>query len=261
VNFNVITGLPRSGSTLLCNLLNQRPDTYASSTSALPQVANGIATVLTNSPEETSRLENIPGTDDHHVRIVRNLIEGWHDTDKPVVFDKSRGWARNALLLHSAIPDAGIIVTVRDPREVLASIERRNRETGVYEPGGDLFARCNTQVAENGLVGGPIGGVEDLIRRKLPNVEFVTYDQFVAAPARTMATIEKVCGLEPHEYDFDNVESTATDADVVYRNKFPHKGSGPVKPVESGWSDVIPDDIAKGTLARWPLFCSTFGYR
>jgi hypothetical protein len=34
-----------------------------------------------------------------------------------------------------------------------------------------------------------------------------------------------------------------------------------VKAVESDWRDVISEDIAQGTLARWPLFCSTFGYR
>lgn len=260
MRFHVVTGLPRSGSTLLCNILNQRDDTFASSTSALPGALGGIADLMTKSPEETSRLANIPGTAEHHVRIGRALVEAWHETDAPVVFDKSRGWARLSLLLRQVAPESGIVVTVRDPREVLASIERRNAQTGMYEAGRSLFDACNQHVSENGLVGGPISWVEDLIRRKLPNVCFVDYDALCAAPDKVLAKVEATCQLEPFTYDFESVEPTATDLDPLYRNKFPHDGSGPVKRSDSDWREVITDDIAQGTLQRWPLFCRTFGY-
>lgn len=260
MKFHVVTGLPRSGSTLLTNILNQRPDTYASSTSVLPAALRSLSEILSNSPEETSRLENIPGTAKHHVEIGRSLLQSWHDTNAQVVFDKSRGWTQLALMLRSIVPDAGMIVTVRDPRDILASIERQNAKTAMYKIGKTLFDECNKHVAEDGIVGAPIKGVEDLIRRNLPNVYFVDYQALCSSPATVMAKIEATCQLEPHQYSFDNVESLATDLDSIYRNKFPHDASGPVVASAADWREVISDDIAKGTLDRWPLFCRTFGY-
>ena len=37
-NFNIITGMPRSGSTLLCNILSQNPAFHAGATSPLPEM-------------------------------------------------------------------------------------------------------------------------------------------------------------------------------------------------------------------------------
>ena len=37
-----VAGLPRSGSTLLCNILMQNPAIYASATSGIPEVLRGI---------------------------------------------------------------------------------------------------------------------------------------------------------------------------------------------------------------------------
>ena len=51
-----ITGLPRSGSTLLCNVLNQNPEFYAGSTSPLPALVNTLVNCLSNSPEVQAAL-------------------------------------------------------------------------------------------------------------------------------------------------------------------------------------------------------------
>ena len=260
MNFHVITGLPRSGSTLLCNILNQRSDSFASSTSALPAALSSISTLLSNSPEETSRLANIAGTEENHLRIGRSLIETWHDTDAINIFDKSRGWSSQSLMLRSVAPESGIIVTVRDPRNILASIERQNAKTGLYNTGKSLFEICSKHVSDEGLIGAPIKGIEDLIRRNIPNVCFVEYEKLCSNPSEILRNIELVCKLEPHVYDFNNVESLATDLDVLYRNKYLHQTSSKVETSYSDWKDTISDDIANGTIERWPFFSKTFNY-
>ena len=55
-SFNVVCGLPRSGSTLLCNLLNQNPEVYASSTSIVPVILGSTSNIISNSPEFKSLL-------------------------------------------------------------------------------------------------------------------------------------------------------------------------------------------------------------
>jgi len=85
--------------------------------------------------------------------------------------------------------------------------------------------------------------------------------QLTAAPERALRSVEQAFSLPEFDYDFEDVEPTATDLDSLHRGKYPHDGSGPVKARHNDWSDVISDDIAKGSLQRWPMFCRTFGYQ
>ena len=259
--FHVVAGLPRSGSTLLCNILNQRDDTYASSTSSLPAACVGLAQLFSSTAEETSRLANIQNTEEHHKYILKNLMHSWHDTEMPVVFDKGRGWAKHNLLLQSASPESAMIVLVRDPRDVFASTERRNRETGIYNSGTHLDETASKMLSPEGLIGGPISFVEDLLARQMPNVLFVPYNQLASAPQHAMSVIETHCSLTPFDYDFLNVEASATDLDALYRGKFPHTGAGEVKPSASDWRQVLPEELGTKIINRWPLYCSTFGFR
>jgi hypothetical protein len=115
-------------------------------------------------------------------------------------------------------------------------------------------------MSETGLVGSTIQGIEDLLRRRLDRVVFVEYGALVSNPEGSLRKVESVCGMDSYPYDFVNVEPTATDLDELYRNKFPHEGSGSVKPGSGQWSDVISADIGRASLERWPLFSRTFGY-
>lgn len=267
MRFATIAGLPRSGSTLLCNLLAQRPDVHVSSTSALPAVVSQVSTLLTNSPEVTSDLLNVPGARERNIVAMRAFIEAWYpDTDDKLVIDKSRGWGYAFLLLQRLFPDVRIIATIRDPREVFASVERAHRASAEFGPHNPLTETARQMLSPQGLIGGPITWTEDLVRRR-PCTEsgeaalmVLSYDSLGAAPEMMMRNVDHHLGLEPFDYDFESVQSTATDEDVLYRFKYPHDGSGPVKPRPSGWQDVISDDIASQIRDRWPFFFQTFGY-
>lgn len=259
--FHVIAGLPRSGSTLLCNLLAQRPETHVSSTSALPRALLGMSQLFTQSPEVTSDLLNVPGTQERPARVMRSIVESWYsDVEADVVVDKSRGWGQSALLLGRLLPEAVILVTVRDPREVIASIERQHRATAEYGSHDSFESRNQQMLSAEGLVGGPIAWCEDMIRRKLPNVKFVRYTSLVADTRHEMRDIDRRLGLEEFDYDINDVVSVATDADALYRFKYPHDGSGQVAARGADWSDVMSDETAQRIVQAWPLYSSTFGF-
>jgi len=255
-----MAGLPRSGSTLLCNLLDQHPDVYVSSTSALPRALNGIAELFGNSPEITSDLLNVPGSRDREVAVLQGIIENWHPNDLPVVIDKSRGWAANEMLLRRLRPDSRMLVTVRDPRDAFASTEKRLAETAEFGVTSTMMDRASQQFSEDGLFGLPIKHIEDLLRRSVPGNFYVPFEAFVAEPKELMAEVLDYLELEPFEFDFDNVESAATDADELYRFRYPHVGAGKVAPVESNWESVIGAEVGQAIADRWPTFMSGFGY-
>ena len=78
-SFNVICGLPRSGSTLLCNVLNQNPEIYASSTSIVPVLINSITNLITNSAEvKGAYIRNANETQNLIDRTLRGIINNWY---------------------------------------------------------------------------------------------------------------------------------------------------------------------------------------
>lgn len=94
INIKFVAGLPRSGSTLLCSILDQSKETYIEGTSGLfglilstleNCLGNGSrAFYIHQQNRETKTLE----------QVLPNIINGFYnDVDcNKVVIDKSRGW-------------------------------------------------------------------------------------------------------------------------------------------------------------------------
>lgn len=261
MKLHALAGLPRSGTTLLGNVLAQHPDVHVSGTSALPLCVEQIVNVLSTAPEVQSDLANVPGAYERYVAAMRSFCEGWYG-GQGTVFDKGRGWVMHRALLEQLFPGSQLVVCVRDPRDVVASIERQNRETAAFNSplGREITRSTELAMRPDGMVGGPCRFVEDLIRRNYDGVQFVRYESFVRDPYITVERIVSACGLAPFEFDYDGVENQASDLDALYLNKFPHDGSGAIKPTGRSWHDVLDPQIAARIAASYPLYMQTFSY-
>ena len=263
---HVITGLPRSGSTLLCNILNQNPGFLATSTSELPMFLSQITHSWTGSIDVKNELNrDREATERKMLRTMRAYVEAWHKSDK-LVFDKSRGWSNNILMLHKLFPEAKALVMVRDLRNVFASIEKQHRKFPLLDDAQDLrsktlYTRADLMFGPEGVVGGPIIGIEDIIRRKHKNILFIRFEDFVKNPSGYMNSIYKFLGKDLFEHDFDNIKNTATDPDGFYLHKYPHEGSGKVESSDpEEWKSFVSDDLAKTIMERFADFNRHFEY-
>lgn len=268
--FHAIAGVPRSGSTLLANLLNQRPDAYASSTSHVPQALNALSMLAGTSPEVKSALiHGRARTDAGLAAAMRGYVEGWYVGETRgdrVVFDKSRLWNHSARLFETLWPEGVIVVCVRDLRDVLASAEKQHARTALYDDSPNplaksLLGRADALFGPEGVIGQAVLGVDDLLRRKPASVHVVKYEDMIAHPKTTMAALAEECGLEPFAHDFENVKATAEDVDGLYLHKWPHVGSGKVAAPAGSWREWVSDDIAQQVLLRYPGYSTTFGYK
>ena len=193
-----IGGMPRAGSTLLCDILNQNPQFTASSTSPLSTFAGGLVQSWSNSVEVKAELNiNREKTEDKVRTSLRAFIETWHDGE--VVFDKSRGWNINSLLFFDLYPESRIIVPVRDLRAIMASCEKQHRKTPMFDDspnalGKTLMGRASYLFADEGLIGKSLMGVEDMVRRNDPRVVFVQYETLVEEPESTMKKLYEALG-------------------------------------------------------------------
>lgn len=267
--FHVITGLPRAGSTLLCNILNQNPKFWASSTSSLPGLLNGISNYWGSSIEVRSLLNTKPkDTQNRMEKATRALVSAWHEqADKRnIIFDKSRGWTHNALMLKQLYPNAKIIVCVRDLRNVFSSMEKQHRKNPLLNVEGTnldraIFNRADRAFSDNGVIGNPLLGIADIIRRKIPDVVYVQSEALTFDPEQVMRQLYKQLGEPYYKHDFKNIKDTSEDPDGFYLGKYPHEGSGEVKannPHE--FIEYVSKDILDLIMQKFQWYNQYFGY-
>jgi sulfotransferase len=266
-SFNVITGMPRSGSTLLCNILNQNPQFYASSTSPLPELFGSHINKISNCAEVQSALINDPeGTTRRVNKMFVEMVNAWYDGHEEHVFDKSRGWSFNTLLLQKLFSNIKIIATVRDLRNVFGSVEKQHRETPAFDLATNpnektINARADTMLAPDGFIGQCVVGLEDLIARTPANVFILQYESFTLDPAAKLKEIYNFLELPYFAHDFEDVKSTANDVDALYLNKFPHEGTGKVEPTNrQEWKEYLTPELGNLIYNRYPAYNAAHGY-
>jgi sulfotransferase len=249
---------------LLCNVLNQNPRFHASSTSCVAQTISAASAFLSQQDEMKSALaHDKEGTERRVVATLRGMMESWYsETIEPVVFDKSRAWNHNALLLEQLYPDAKLVIVVRDLRAVFASIEKQHRKNPALMVGARTVAQKAATMFERpgGMIGGPICGIEDILRRSPDNIVLIKYESLVANPKIVLRNLYNDIGEEWFDHDLDNVESVAIELDALWLNKYPHEGSGKIEARDEQWSDWISPDIASGIMQQFSAFNGAFGY-
>lgn len=226
-----IAGLPRAGSTLLCQILNSNPKFHVTPTSG---VLDMLKTMRSNfSTNMTFRAQNRLEIYENFRHGLRGFLEGYF-YDSEVVFDKNRAWTGNLTLLDNILEnkDSKIIWLYRDPVEIVSSIEAQYQKTYLLEnmdesasPGAfmTLERRISTYTAAEGLIGFPIESLKDAFEMGFGNrILFIKYFDLTNNPKETLDRIHEFIGEESYEYDLKNIKQSTWEFDGVYNYKFPH---------------------------------------
>jgi sulfotransferase len=231
---NLIAGLPRSGSTLLCNLLNMNPEFHATPTSYTIDILRNIRSTFSNNvtAKTHDRLEEMDS--------IRNGMKGFLDgfySDKEVVFDKCRGWTSQLPLLDEILghKDTKIIWTYRNPVEVVSSIERRYMDTLLLENADEsaganfttLNGRIDAFINDGSIVAQPVWLLDDAINRMGlgDRIMIVKYWDLTNNTQETLNRIHHFIGEEAFEYDkedFSDLKQSTKEFDGLYNYKFMH---------------------------------------
>src|SRR5262249_25036467 len=121
MKLHFISGLPRSGSTLLAALLRQNPSIYHTGMSSpLAQIVMKVQQAKSRGSEGSVLID-----DKRRKRVLRGLFANYYSGNVGnVVLDTNRAWCAKMPLLAELFPDAKVICTVRDVRWILNSIEK-----------------------------------------------------------------------------------------------------------------------------------------
>ena len=264
---HAIAGLPRSGSTALGAILSQNPAFYVSPTSLLCHTIDTIRKGYSGSPEFKAMLARGEG-EARLEKAIRAFVRGWYPMPK-VIFDKGRGWGHNALVLKKLFPSSKIILCVRDLRAIFGNIEKHEAKsplltTATTPVEQTQYDRADKMFSSQGLVGMPLNGIEDALRKRHSHVYICQYEPFVEDPEKTIHDIYGFLGEKKFKHDFKNIPEETEDSgvyDALLLNKFPHKVRKEVKkPDVNEWKKFISKDIADLISRRYEGYQKTFGF-
>jgi hypothetical protein len=257
MNINAITGLPESGGALLCNLLNQNPAFHAVNSSVLSELVSNIVKAWSHSPKIKAELDADKEATENKLReSIKAFCDTWYlRAEDKSVFDRSSKWAYNVMALREIYSNAKVIVTIRDLRNVFASVEKQLRKNPLLDAAESfnmktIWARADAIFSPNGIVGSCIDGILDIYRRKLP-VYLFKYERFVDQPALVMNELYTYLEIEPIEHDFVNIINTTKEPDA-----------GSIKPLaRDEWKNFMNEELAQTITQRFQAYNETFGYR
>lgn len=214
--YHFITGLPRSGSTLLSSILRQNPRFHASITDPLATLVRGV---IEHSQDAPGMKAEVPI--ERRKNMVRALVDGYYqDTDKEVIFNTNRAWTLLTGVTKDLYPNSKHIVCVRDLNWVLDSFEcahRRNPFSTNTVTGGlssTVYQRVDSLMGESGVVGFPYVGIRQAITGPEQSLLFLLeYDDLCKNPKAMMQALYAFIGEPYFEHDFDNVEASWDEYD------------------------------------------------
>ncbi len=207
-----IAGLPRAGSTLIANILKQNPKIHGEAVSSLSSIFGSInaswATLETN--QEYPNYQAKTG-------VLSAIMQGYyHHIDKPVIFDKDRGWIPLLASVEAVLQrQVKIIVCVRNPAEILASFERLRKENPLFFTRADLTLREGSSIASRAYYyAGPDGAMgqahrhikDAIIMGYLDRFLFVDYSRFCNSPKAQTKRIYDFFELPHYDHDFQNLK-------------------------------------------------------
>lgn len=194
-----LSGLPRSGSTVLSSLLNQNPQIHSTATSGLIDIMGAVCAAWQQSPSTVAQSAD----NDEVYRILRSTIDGKYETiAKPIIVDKSRGWA-NPVIMNTMEKvlnyQPKIIATVRNPADCAASFVRvaKPKDVDAFLRNSDLVSHLKSSYATL------LEGYE----KSPDNFCFIDYDELLQSPQQQMDKITDFLGLDSFKYDFGNIDT------------------------------------------------------
>ncbi|OYO27829.1 sulfotransferase [Janthinobacterium sp. PC23-8] len=238
-DFIGVTGLPRAGSTLVCQLLAQHPDLYCEGTSSpLCNTLQGMRRLVSDDQFFLSQLDQSFASSYGHLEsAMRGYLRGWYqDCGKQAVVDKNRGWLHAVELLLKLAPEAKLVVCVRELGQIYGSIEAQHQRTILLDfidhlADYDRLGRADMLFAKDRTIGAPLTSIHSVIDLPLAvqqRLYFVRFEDLVERPVACMSHLYAWLGLAPFEIDPANLKIGVRESDSHYRMKYTHTQTGSI---------------------------------
>lgn len=208
-----LSGLPRTGSTLLSTVLSQNPAVYAGGNSALCQLMwdtqQSCRTSAYQQLAATGKFEEVQST------LCGGLPDAYYKgVEGKAVFDKCRSWTLpdNMDMLRAYVTKTPkVVVLIRSIEDIVASFVSLNEANGVMIDAPECMLEEWSEPimrSYNGVMHAKAVNQGEFL--------FIDYDDMVSDMSAVLSKIYTFVGLEPFEHTLDLIKTIAPEDDSVY---------------------------------------------
>jgi sulfotransferase len=213
-----ISGLPRSGSTLLSAILRQNPRIHAAMTSPVGSLVTALLRQMSQENEAAVFID-----DAQRKAVLSSIFDAYYRAiPAELVLDTNRLWCSKLPLLATLFPRSRVIACVRHVPWVLDSIERLIRRNKLepskifnFEPGGTVYSRVEGLGAGSGMVGFAWNALrEGFYGEEAKRMMLLTYETLTTDPSRAIDAVYDFIGEPRFGHDFNDLQYDAKDFDA-----------------------------------------------
>jgi sulfotransferase len=215
-----ISGLPRSGSTLLCALLRQNPRFAAA-------MSSPVASLVTSLHQKMCGGEfSVFFDDERRATMLRGVFESYYANTgvNQMVFDTNRSWTAKMPLLNALYPGSRVICCVRETGWIIDSVERMLARNPLqlsrmfnFRPGASVYTRVDLLMnSETGLIGLPWANLREAwFGAEAHRLIVVPYETLARAPRAVLQQLYRELGEPWFEHDLAHVSYDEPDYDAA----------------------------------------------
>lgn len=207
-----ITGLPRTGSTLLSSLLSQNPNIYAAGNSPVSQMMFDMHISVTENCDEQFEALGLDGSE-----YISDIIDKFYSkTKSKYIFDKSRSWGKNLnidIIKKYITKKPKFIVLLRSVTEIFSSFINLAEKNEIHDQRNyhSILTGTNEVISESYFA------TLNLIENHFDNCIFIFYDEIVEDPQKVISKIYNFCNIKSKfKHSFTNIKNKYPENDEAY---------------------------------------------
>lgn len=245
-HYHFISGLPRSGSTLLSAILRQNSRFHADMSSPVGGLFNTVLTDMSAKNEGAVFIDNVKRR-----RILKGLFDNYYaDLDQPIVFDTNRLWCSKLPALATLFPEAKVIACVRHIGWIIDSIERLIQRNAFepsaifnYQSGGTVYTRANGVAGSDGMVGFAYDALKQAVygAEARDRLLLVRYESLTSSPRAALEAIYAFLDEPVFDHDFEHIDYDDRGFDAKAGTPGLHSVRQKVEP--NARQTILPPDL------------------
>lgn len=217
-----ISGLPRSGSTLLSAILRQNPDFYADISSPVEAITGNSIDIITHNEV------NFVVAEEQRKNLLYGIFNSYYQhIENPTIFDTSRSWTKKTNLLEALFPYTKILCPVRDVVSILNSFEVLLNKNCFY----------TKQISEKVFSDNIFMRAQEIFEREVIKyhsflqegyalnpemIHFIEYENLCKDPEKTVREIYKFLEKPYYSHNFEDIEYSNENFDKACNLKNLH---------------------------------------
>jgi len=216
--YHFLSGLQRSGNTLLSTILNQNPEIYSSELSPMAEYM-----WIINNSYKKQKMAYLSKDSIGSKNIIKNMFDNYYShTNKPIIFDREKNWFNQTNIdniKEYVTKTPKIVVTVRPIVEILTSFVVRYPKTS--QPYLEMFENypikehlseednfCDFLMMPNGIVDRIYSSIAHSFYNEDKSIfHIVEYDSLVYNTKNTLSEIYDFIGRDPYDHNLNDLEN------------------------------------------------------